>query len=56
MSDDKDHGFADADHNSGENVPQADLDEQPGISGWQGAVEDQAEPGDSDDPDRPAVE
>jgi hypothetical protein len=55
MSDDKDFGFTDAEHNSGENIPQADIDQQPGISGWQGAVADQ-EDGTDTDPDKPAVE
>lgn len=54
MTDDKDHGFADADHNSGENISEADK-QQPGISGWQGGVADQADGTETDD-DRPAVE
>jgi hypothetical protein len=55
MTDDKEHGFAQGQQNSGENVPQADIDEQPGISGWQGGVADQ-EDGTDTDPDKPAVE
>lgn len=55
MSDEKDHGFTDGEHNSGENVTQADINQQPGISGWQGSVADQADGSDTD-PDEPAVE
>jgi hypothetical protein len=55
MSDDKDHGFTDGQHNSGENVAQGDIDDQKGISGWQGGVADQAD-GTDTDPDKPAVE
>jgi hypothetical protein len=55
MSDDRDHGFTDAEHNSGENVSQKDIQQQQGISGWQGGVGDQAETIDVDD-DEPAVE
>jgi hypothetical protein len=55
MSDDKDHGFTDSDHNSGEHVSQADK-EQPGISGWQGGVQDQPDTDGTADDDKPAVE
>jgi hypothetical protein len=55
MTDDKDHGFAEGQHNSGENVEQDDIDQQPGIGGWQGGVADQADGSDTD-PDEPAVE
>ena len=57
MSDDKEHGFTDGEHNSGENIPQSDIDQQPGISGWQGGVQDEvAQNGEAADDDRPAVE
>ncbi len=55
MSDDKDHGFADAEHNSGEEIAEADK-QQPGISGWQGGVPEQADPEHDQNPDEPAVE
>jgi hypothetical protein len=54
MSDDKDHGFTEGEHNSGENVSQGDINEQPGISGWQGGVADETD-GTETDPDEPAV-
>ncbi|MFC0681349.1 hypothetical protein ACFFGH_26255 [Lysobacter korlensis] len=56
MSDDKDYGFAAGEHNSGEYVSEADK-AQPGISGWQGGVQDQSETdGEAVDEDEPAVE
>ncbi len=56
MSDDKDYGFSDADHNSGEHVSEADK-AQPGISGWQGGVQDQPDTdGDATDEDEPAIQ
>lgn len=54
MNDDKDHGFTQGETNSGENISQADIDAQPGISGWQGGVADETD-GTETDPDEPAV-
>jgi hypothetical protein len=54
MSDDKDYGFTDGEHNSGEHISEADK-AQPGISGWQGGVQDETDVEATDD-DRPAVE
>ncbi len=55
MSDDKDHGFTEGEHNSGENISQSDINAQPGISGWQGGVADETD-GTETDPDEPAVQ
>ena len=55
MSDDKDHGFSGGEHNSGEEISEADK-QQPGISGWQGGVPEQADPERDTNPDEPAVE
>ncbi len=56
MSDEKDYGFTGAETNSGEEISEADK-AQPGISGWQGGVQDQSDTdGEETDDDRPAVE
>jgi hypothetical protein len=55
MSDDKDHGFTDGEHNSGEEIAEADK-QQPGISGWQGGVPEQADPDGEVPDDEPAVQ
>jgi hypothetical protein len=54
MSDDKDYGFTGAEANSGEEISEADK-AQPGISGWQGGVQDQ-EDGEATEENEPAVE
>ena len=56
MSDDKDYGFTGAEANSGEEISEADK-AQPGISGWQGGVQDQGDTdGDAVADDEPAVQ